>query len=283
MCLVARNMTAIIREPKGFRLFFWGGVVLAIESVSKQFGGLRAVEDCCFNVKKETITGLIGPNGAGKTTLFNLLTGFIRPDSGRVRLGQDDITGLAPHRVFRKGVCRSFQIPRELKGMTVVQNLMLVPSGQLGERLWNPFIRPRTVRRQERGIEAKARGVLDFLQLSEVADDLADHLSGGQKKLLELGRTLMADPRIVLLDEPGAGVNRTLLKQLAAAIRQLREELRMTFLVIEHDMDFVMRLCNPVVVMSEGHVLMEGAPSDVQTDQRVLDAYLGGQYVAVDS
>lgn len=262
---------------------FVGGIVLVIESLSKRFGGLKAVDACSFAVQEGTITGLIGPNGAGKTTLFNLLTGFIRPDSGRVKLEEENITKLAPHRVFRKGVCRSFQIPRELKGMTVVQNLMLVPHGQLGERLWNPFLRPRAVRRQELSIEQKAREVLDFLQLSSVADQLADNLSGGQKKLLELGRTMMADPRIVLLDEPGAGVNRTLLKQLAKSIEQLREELGMTFLVIEHDMDFVMRLCTPIVVMSEGHVLMEGSPEAVQRDQRVLDAYLGGQYAAVDS
>ena len=257
--------------------------MLVIESLSKRFGGLKAVDACSFSVQEGTITGLIGPNGAGKTTLFNLLTGFIRPDSGRVRLGEKDITGLPSHRVFRNGICRSFQIPRELKGMTVVQNLMLVPQRQLGERIWNPFVHPRAVRRQEQTIERQAREVLEFLQLTDVADQLADNLSGGQKKLLELARTMMADPRIVLLDEPGAGVNRTLLKQLALSIEQLCEERGMTFLVIEHDMDFMMRLCSPIVVMSEGHVLMEGLPEEVQRDQRVLDAYLGGQYAVVDS
>lgn len=257
--------------------------MLVIESLSKRFGGLKAVDECCFAVQEGTITGLIGPNGAGKTTLFNILTGFIRPDSGRVRLGEEDITGLPSHRVFRKGICRTFQIPRELKGMTVVENLMLVPHRQLGERLWNPFVCPRAVRRQEREVEQKAREVLEFLQLANVADQLADNLSGGQKKLLELARTMMADPTMVLLDEPGAGVNRTLLKQLSQAIEQLCQERGMTFLVIEHDMDFVMRLCSPIVVMSEGHVLMEGLPEEVQTDQRVLDAYLGGQYAAVES
>ena len=257
--------------------------MLVIESLSKRFGGLKAVDACSFSVQEGTITGLIGPNGAGKTTLFNLLTGFIRPDSGRVRLGEKDITGLPSHRVFRNGICRSFQIPRELKGMTVVQNLMLVPHRQLGERIWNPFVHPRAVRKQEQLIERQAREVLEFLQLADVADQLADNLSGGQKKLLELARTMMADPRIVLLDEPGAGVNRTLLKQLALSIEQLREERGMTFLVIEHDMDFMMRLCSPIVVMSEGHVLMEGLPEEVQRDQRVLDAYLGGQYAVVDS
>ncbi len=257
--------------------------MLVIEGLSKRFGGLKAVDACGFAVQKGTITGLIGPNGAGKTTLFNLLTGFLKPDSGRVRLDDDDITGIPSHRVFRKGICRTFQIPRELKGMTVVENLMLVPPQQLGEALWNPFLRPRSVRRQEASIRDKAIEVLEFLGLSKEGHQLADNLSGGQKKLLELARTMMADPRMVLLDEPGAGVNRTLLKQLATAIEDLREERGMTFLVIEHDMDFVMRLCTPVVVMSEGHVLMEGDPEDVQRDQRVLDAYLGGQYAAVDS
>ena len=257
--------------------------MLAVDDVCKRFGGLRAVAACSLDVKSGTITGLIGPNGAGKTTLFNIITGFIRPDSGHIRLGNRDITALPPHRVFRRGVCRTFQIPRELAGMTVAENLMLVPRGQLGERLWNPFIRPIAVRRQERELRSKALGVLDFLDLSHLADELARTLSGGQKKLLELGRTLMAEPDIVLLDEPGAGVNRTLLKRLADSIRTLRTELGLTFLVIEHDMDFVMRLCTPIIVMSEGCVLMEGDPTAVQRDQRVLDAYLGGQYVATAS
>ena len=257
--------------------------MLVIDKLSKRFGGLHAVNACCFDVADGTITGLIGPNGAGKTTLFNLLTGFIRLDSGRVYLDSLDITGLPPHRIFRSGICRTFQIPRELKGMTVVENLMLVPPRQIGERLLNPFVRPAAVRRQDAEIRRKALEVLEFLELSAVADDLACNLSGGQKKLLELARTMMTDPRLVLLDEPGAGVNRTLLKSLANAIRRLRSERGLTFLLIEHDMDFVMRLCRPIVVMSEGQVLMQGDPEDVQRDQRVLDAYLGGQYATIES
>ena len=256
--------------------------MLVVDKLCKRFGGLRAVRSCTLAVEAGTITGLIGPNGAGKTTLFNLLTGFLKPDSGRVELYDENVTGLPPHRVFRKGVCRTFQIPRELKGMTVVENLMLVPPRQLGETLWNPFIRPRLVRRQEKELRDKAAEVLEFLDLAELADERAGNLSGGQKKLLELGRTLMTNPRIVLLDEPGAGVNRTLLKRLANTIRTLQEDLGLTFLLIEHDMDFVMRLCAPIIVMSEGSVLMQGDPDAVQRDQRVLDAYLGGQYVAAD-
>jgi len=256
--------------------------MLAVENLSKRFGGLRAVDACCFSVEAGTITGLIGPNGAGKTTLFNLLTGFLKPDGGEVHLEEDNITGLSPHRVFRKGICRTFQIPRELKEMTVLENLMLVPTQQIGERLWNSFFRPRKVRLQEREICAKALDVLDFLQLSQLKDEFAGSLSGGQKKLLELARTMMVDSRLVLLDEPGAGVNRTLLKSLANSIERLCKEMGTTFLVIEHDMDFIMRLCTPIIVMSEGRKLMEGTPSEVQTNKDVLDAYLGGQYVAID-
>ena len=256
--------------------------MLVVDKLCKRFGGLNAVAACCLAVEEGTITGLIGPNGAGKTTLFNLLTGFLKPDSGRVKLCDEDITALPPHRVFREGVCRTFQIPKELKGMTVVENLMLVPPNQLGELLWNPLFRPKAVRRQEKELHRKAIEVLEFLELSRLADEPASTLSGGQKKLLELGRTLMTNPRIVLLDEPGAGVNRTLLKRLADSIRTLQDDLGLTFLVIEHDMDFVMRLCTPIIVMSEGSVLMQGDPAVVQRDQRVLDAYLGGQYVATD-
>ena len=256
--------------------------MLVVEDLSKWFGGLRAVDACSFRVEAGTITGLIGPNGAGKTTVFNLLTGFLRPDGGQVRLDGESIVGLPPHRIFRKGICRTFQIPRELKEMTVLENLMLVPPRQLGESIWNPFCRPRAVRQQERAIWAKAAEVLDFLQLHHLGDEHAGSLSGGQKKLLELARTMMVEPRLVLLDEPGAGVNRTLLRSLASSIQQLSAERGVTFLVIEHDMDFIMRLCNPVIVMSEGRKLMEGTPREVQTSQAVLDAYLGGQYEPVE-
>ncbi len=257
-------------------------MMLIVDNLSKWFGGLRAVDRCSFTVRRGTITGLIGPNGAGKTTVFNLLTGFLRPDGGKVILGGEEITGLPPHRIFHKGIARTFQVPREFKEMTVLENLMLVPPGQWGERLWNPFFRPWGVLRQERQIARRAYEVLEFLGLSHVRDDPAGSLSGGQKKLLELGKTMMADPKLVLLDEPGAGVNRTLLKALASAIARLSHERGVTFLLIEHDMDFVMRLCNPIIVMSEGRKLIEGAPAVVQQDEAVLEAYLGGQYVAVE-
>jgi len=255
--------------------------LLAIKNVTKKFGGLYAVNDCSFSVQLGTITGLIGPNGAGKTTLFDVITGFQRPDGGNVSLQDSDITGLLPHRVFQRGVCRTFQIPREFKELTVLENLMLVPARQIGERLWNSLFRMRLVHRQEQTIHEKAIEVLEFLKLSHLKDEYANTLSGGQKKLLELARTMMADPQLILLDEPGAGVNRTLLKDLADHIKSLSREQAMTFLVIEHDMDFVMGLCNPIVVMSEGRKLMEGTPTQVQQDSAVLNAYLGGQYAAV--
>ncbi len=256
--------------------------MLVVDNLTKSFGGLRAVDRCSFSVGAETITGLIGPNGAGKTTVFNLLTGFYRPDEGKVLLQDKDITGLPPYRIFQQGMARTFQIPREFKEMTVMENLMLAPTEQSGERLLDPFLRPLRVRRQERSIANRAVEVLEFLGLQRLRNELARNLSGGQKKLLELAKTMMIKPKIVMLDEPGAGVNRTLLKRIAESIERLRDEEKTTFLLIEHDMDFVMRLCNPVIVMSEGKKLAEGEPGEVQRNKEVLEAYLGGQYVAVD-
>jgi len=256
--------------------------VLIVEELSKRFGGLRAVDGFSFNVKPGTITGLIGPNGAGKTTVFNVLTGFFRPDKGKVLLGGENITGLVPHRIFRKGISRTFQIPREFKEMSVLENLMLVPSPQIGERIWNALLCSHRVRRQEKAILDRAIEVLEFLELAHLKDESAGSLSGGQKKLLELARTMMREPKLVMLDEPGAGVNRTLLRSLADSIRRLCSEEGTTFLLIEHDMDLVMRLCNPVIVMSEGRKLAEGTPAEVQSNKEVLDAYLGGQYAAIE-
>jgi branched-chain amino acid transport system ATP-binding protein len=256
--------------------------LLEVRDLVKDFDGVRAVDHCSFSVQEGTITGLIGPNGAGKTTLFNVVTGFIRPDSGHVRLGAEDITGLAPHRVFEKRLCRTFQIPREHVSMSVLENLMLVAPNQAGERFWNCWLRPGEVRRQEEEIRERAMEVLRFVDLDRLAAEYAGKLSGGQKKLLELARTLMTEPKIVLLDEPGAGVNRTLLRRLSDNIRYLSRERGITFLLIEHDMDLVMSLCDPVIVMSEGRCLMEGHPEVVQRDPRVLEAYLGGQYAAAE-
>lgn len=256
--------------------------LLEVRDLVKDFGGLRAIDHCSFSVQEGTITGLIGPNGAGKTTMFNVITGFFRPDAGHVFLGGGDVTSLAPNELFTKGLCRTFQIPREHESMSVLENLMLVAPDQLGERFWNCWVRPGEVRRQEEEIRTRALDVLRFVDLTHVADEYAGKLSGGQKKLLELARTLMTEPKIVLLDEPAAGVNRTLMKRLSENIETLRRERGITFLLIEHDMNLVMNLCNPVIVMSEGRRLMEGRPEEVQRDPRVLEAYLGGQYAAAE-
>ena len=252
--------------------------ILTVEDVTRTFGGLRAVDGCTLSVAQGSITGLIGPNGAGKTTLFNIVTGFLKPSSGRIFFREERIDALPPHRIFRKGVLRTFQIPRELRSMTVLENLMLVPAGQAGERIWNPWFFPMQVGRQEEANFVKALEVLEFLELSHLRDEYAANLSGGQKKLLELARTLMGDAKLILLDEPGAGVNRVLMKKLVADIERLRREIGITFFVIEHDMDIVTQLCDTVIVMSEGKTLAQGTPDQIKHDERVLEAYLGGQY-----
>lgn len=252
--------------------------LLEVERVVKSFDGVRAVNDCSLQVQPRTITGLIGPNGAGKTTLFNIITGFLRPTSGRIIFKSARVDGLPPHQIFRRGIVRTFQIPRELKLMTVVENLMLVPAEQAGEKLWNPWFLPFRVARQEREYHDKALDILEFVDLWHLRDEYAANVSSGQKKLLELARTLMADPEMILLDEPGAGVNPTLMRKLVQNIEYLCHEKGITFFLIEHDMDLVTRLCNPIIVMSNGEKIAEGPSEEVKNDERVLEAYLGGQY-----
>lgn len=249
--------------------------MLELANVARHFGGLRAVDGVSFTLRQGTITGLIGPNGAGKSTLFNTIAGALRPTSGAISFGGTRIDGLRPDRIYAHGIARTFQIPRPFGAMTVLENMLVAPTGQSGETLWNPLVRNGRVRAEEAASRAKAREILDFVKLARLADEPARNLSGGQLKLLELGRSLMSDPKLILLDEPGAGVNPTLLGDIIDRIAQLNAR-GVTFLIIEHNMDLVMNLCRPVVVMAAGKLLMQGEPQDVRSDPRVLEAYLGG-------
>ena len=249
--------------------------ILQIDNLSKYFGGLAAVTDCSLKIKKGTITGIIGPNGSGKTTLFNLIAGNLKPDKGKVLFYEEDITSVPSYELFSKGILRTFQIAHEFTNLTVLENLMMVPGNQSGENLMNALFKPSIVNKEEDVVRAKAYEVTEFLNLKHLANENAGNLSGGQKKLLELGRTMMVDAKLVLLDEVGAGVNRTLLKDLGTAIQRLNKEKGYTFCMIEHDMDFISRMCDPVIVMSEGSVLFEGTSDEVKKNEKVIESYLG--------
>lgn len=249
--------------------------MLQVEGISKSFGGVHAVNNCTLSVEERSITGLIGPNGAGKTTLFNLIAGTFTPDRGRVLFAGEDVTGAPTHTLFHKGIVRTFQIPHEFSRMTTRENLMMVPPGQPGEDILSAIFRWKQVLRHEAEVRRQADEVLDFIRLAHVSNEQAGNLSGGQKKLLELGRTMMTRPRIVLLDEPAAGVNRTLLNDLTDLIKRLNRERGCTFFLIEHDMNLVEKLCDPVICMAQGNVLVEGAFADVRGNKTVLEAYMG--------
>ena len=249
--------------------------ILQVNSLSKYFGGLAAVSNCNLNIKKGSITGIIGPNGSGKTTLFNLISGNLKPNQGKVLFNNQNITGTPPYELFSKGILRTFQIAHEFTNLTVLENLMMVPGNQFGEKLTNVFLNSKVIKKQEEEIKNKALSVTEFLNLKHLANELAGNLSGGQKKLLELRRTMMVEASLVLLDEVGAGVNRTLLKDLGSAILRLNKERGYTFCMIEHDMDFISRMCDPVIVMSEGSVLFEGTSQEVKKNEKVIDSYLG--------
>ena len=249
--------------------------MITINNLTKKFGGFTAVNDASLTIEEGSITGLVGPNGAGKTTLFNVIAGIYRPSNGSVMLDGKDITGLEPHELFHKGLLRTFQIAHEFSTMSVRENLMMVPGGQSGEKLIDVWTNPSKIRKEEALLRKKADEVIEFLEISHVADELAGNLSGGQKKLLELGRTMMVDAKIVFLDEVGAGVNRTLLNTIGDAIIRLNKERGYTFCVIEHDMDFIDRLCDPVIVMAEGGVLAQGTIKEIKSNEQVIEAYLG--------
>ena len=249
--------------------------MIVVEDVHKHFGGFRAVDGAALTIETGSITGLVGPNGAGKTTLFNVIAGVLPPTSGRVLMDGEDITGLKPHLLFQKGLLRTFQIAHEFHSMTCRENLMMVPEHQSGESLWNTWFGRKRIADEERALAARADEVLEFLTIEHLADHPAGQVSGGQKKLLELGRTMMVDAKIVFLDEVGAGVNRTLLNTIGDAILRLNRDRGYTFCMIEHDMDFIGRLCDPVIVMAEGRVLAQGTIDEIKANDQVIEAYLG--------
>ncbi|MEM9643326.1 MAG: ABC transporter ATP-binding protein [Pseudomonadota bacterium] len=249
--------------------------LMQVKGLQRSFYGVRALTDASFDVAQGTITALIGPNGAGKTTAFNCISGVIPPEAGSVHFAGTDITGLTPDRINAHGVVRTFQIARGFPTLTVLETLLLHGDDQPGESMLTALFSPGEARRREAELLERAHGVAKRLKLDHVIGNLTDALSGGQKKLLEIGRALMAQPRMILLDEPVAGVNPTLSGEIAERIQQLNEEDDLTFLIVEHDMDIVAQICNPVVVMAEGRTLMQGSFEDIAADRRVQDAYLG--------
>lgn len=248
--------------------------MLEAQGLTRTFGGIQAVRDCSLSVAPGEIVGLIGPNGAGKSTAFNLIAGSLAPDRGRIVFDGTDITRLRVDTVSRLGLVRTFQIPQPFSKLTVLENLLVAAPRQRGEQFWGVWISPGTIRKQERRLEGAAREILDFLRLGPRANQLAGTLSGGQKKLLELGRALMTGPRLILLDEPVAGVAPKMRQAIADRVSELRSD-GMTFLIVEHRMDFIMSISDRLYVMAEGTVLMDGTPTEVQQHDRVLRAYLG--------
>ena len=249
--------------------------MLQISNINKSFGGLKVLNNLSFKIKKGSISGLIGPNGAGKTTLFNVINGSIKPDSGSVQLNNYEIIGLQPHELFEIGVLRTFQIPHEFFSLTVLDNLLVVPPNKIGETFFGQWFFEKKIKKIEEINVKKAKDILDILGLSHLEKEYAGNLSGGQKKLLELGRVMMVEPEIILLDEVGAGVNKTLLKKISNIIKKLNKEKKYTFIMIEHDLDFISKLCDTIIVMAEGQFLTQGNIQQIKSNQKVIDIYLG--------
>ena len=253
-------------------------ILVKVQNMSKSFGGLKAIDNCSIEIKRNSITGIIGPNGSGKSTLFNLITGNLKTDEGHIFYNGSDITNQEPFELFNLGILRTFQIAHEFSNLTVIENLMMVPGNQLGENLITSIFLRDNFRKQENEIKEKAFEVLKFLKIDHLINEKAGNLSGGQKKLLELARTMMVDAKIVFLDEVGAGVNKSLLKEISDSILKLHEERKYTFCIIEHDIDFITRLCDPVIVLAEGKVLFEGTAREVKENNEVINSYLGKNY-----
>ena len=249
--------------------------MLQISKINKSFGGLKVLNNLSLKIEKGSISGLIGPNGAGKTTLFNVINGSIKPDSGSVQLNNYELIGLQPHELFEIGVLRTFQIPHEFFSLTVLDNLLVVPPNKIGETFFGQWFFEKKIKKIEEINVKKAKNILDILGLSHLEKEYAGNLSGGQKKLLELGRVMMVEPEIILLDEVGAGVNKTLLKKISNIIKKLNKEKNYTFIMIEHDLDFISKLCDTIIVMAEGQFLTQGNIQQIKSNQKVIDIYLG--------
>ena len=249
--------------------------MLQISNINKSFGGLKVLNNLSLKIEKGSISGLIGPNGAGKTTLFNVINGSIKPDSGSVQLNNYELIGLQPHELFEIGVLRTFQIPHEFFSLTVLDNLLVVPPNKIGEMFFGQWFFEKKIKKIEEINVKKAQDILDVLGLSHLEKEYAGNLSGGQKKLLELGRVMMVEPEIILLDEVGAGVNKTLLKKISNIIKKLNKEKKYTFIMIEHDLDFISKLCDTIIVMAEGQFLTQGNIQQIKSNQKVIDIYLG--------
>ena len=249
--------------------------MLQISKINKSFGGLKVLNNLSFKINKGSISGLIGPNGAGKTTLFNVINGSLKPDSGSIQLNNYELIGLQPHELFEIGVLRTFQIPHEFFSLTVLDNLLIVPPNKIGETFFGQWFFEKKIKKIEEINVKKAKDILDILGLSHLEKEYAGNLSGGQKKLLELGRVMMVEPEIILLDEVGAGVNKTLLKKISNIIKKLNKEKKYTFIMIEHDLDFISKLCDTIIVMAEGQFLTQGNIQQIKSNQKVIDIYLG--------
>ena len=253
--------------------------ILEVRNLSKSYGGVKAVNNVSFSVKKGEIVGLIGPNGAGKTTSFNAIAGAEKPTSGEVFLNSENVTGRSTEQLYHRGLLRTFQLSQEYPKMTTLENLMVACKNQIGENILMNWLNSKGVISRETEVIKKATETLDFLGLSHVSDELAGNLSGGQKKLLELGRTMMADAKLILLDEPGAGVNPTLMQKIGDMIIELNQKRGYTFCLIEHDMQLIERLCHRIIVLAEGRILQEGSMDEIRNNAKVVDAYFGSANV----